>query len=854
MNVYYAYALLQAQSVFGTKEITMFEKIKRSFHTSLRSHLTVTVLALNVALFIIFDWLLIMLAEMSFDSDLLSRVDAASVSNAAYVNTYIEAKTNPFTLISGNEMLNSYLIENKTTSEARRSPEYSEISKLFSILKAADKDITNIWIASDFYNIVTLDGGSIMDEGKYDISSQEWYSLVISNLSNKDYIWFSSPMKDFVNPDSEAKIITAVMPVMENDNIIGYAGINLSADAVISKLSSMNFEKASCVIILDEAGRRLFPETDSFNDIFYFNQYPVSEALRLNINNECRTFTLPDSSIEHYSQCCSCKASNWRIISLFDGRLMSYNTREFFVNTAIIMLCFNVLVIMCLANRIKTELAELPSISRKLEAIKGGNYHTRINSKMTNELGKFCDTVDVLAAEMQAKIDKIENDAYTDALTGLPNRHKLYDYIEDYILAAKDSETRFAVLFIDIDNFKWINDTLGHSCGDEFLIHFSKRVNNIVSTFGRLARFSGDEFIALIELDDDINRVDRIIRTLQSEFEKPINMTDIYMDKIYATFSVGISVYPDDAPNADLLLRNADISKNKAKERGKNRVAYFNQSQHAKLVSKSIISQRLNGALNRGELFLNYQPIIATSDSEIYGFEVLVRWNSEDLGNIPPMDFIHIAEETGLIVDIGTWIFESACRFHKKLCDTYKQPWVISINVSPIQLKQPNFISLIRRALEITEVDPACIQVEITESNLIDFIGSTKNAVIEEMCSLGISLALDDFGTGYSSLNYLKNLPVKCLKIDKSFVDEIYRNSKDSVITNSIIDLVHDLGIKTVAEGVETEGQFASLNRMKCDLIQGFLMSKPLSETETIEFIENYRTLFRPRAEQSNKL
>ena len=831
----------------GTKEITMFEKIKRSFNTSLRTRLTVTVLVMNVALFILFDWLLFMLAEMTFDSDILSRVDNASQTNADYVNTYLEAKTNPFTLIEGNEKINGYLIENSSRGQALASKECQDIYALFAVLKDADKDVTNIWIASDFYNIITLDTGKVIDASKYNVTAQEWYSPIISSLSNKDYIWFSSPTKDFLNSESEEQIIVAVKPILENDNIIGYAGINLNANAVMSKLSSMKYEASSCVIILDDTGRRVFPAEDSFDDIFVFNQYPVSDALQLSIN-ESHTFRMSDSSTDHYSQCEKCNASNWRIISLFNGEKLSYNTHEFFFNTAIIMLCFNILVILCLANRIKTELSEMPAISRKLEAIKGGDYHTRINSKMTNELGKFCDTVDILAAEMQAKIDKIENDAYTDALTGLPNRHKLYDYLEDYILAARDSQSRFAVLFIDIDNFKWINDTLGHSCGDEFLIHFSKRVNSIVTTFGRLSRFSGDEFIALIELDDDINRIDRIIRTLQSEFEKPINMSDIYMDNIYATFSVGVSVYPDDASNADLLLRNADISKNKAKERGKNRVAYFNQAQHAKLVSKSIISQRLNGALNRGELFLNYQPIIATSDSEIYGFEVLVRWNSEDLGNIPPMDFIHIAEETGLIVDIGTWIFESACRFHKKLCDTYKKPWVISINVSPIQLKQPNFISLIRRALDITEIDPACIQVEITESTLIDFIGSTKNTVIEEMCSLGISLALDDFGTGYSSLNYLKNLPVKCLKIDKSFVDEIYRDSKDSVITNSIIDLVHDLGIKTVAEGVETEGQFASLNKMKCDLIQGFLMSKPLTESETVEFIENYQALFRPRA------
>ena len=398
-------------------------------------------------------------------------------------------------------------------------------------------------------------------------------------------------------------------------------------------------------------------------------------------------------------------------------------------------------------------------------------------------------------------------------------------------------------MFVDIDNFKWLNETLGHNFGDAVLCSFADIMKEQLPSELSIFRFSGDEFIILKEFDTDYSEVNAIIEKLHNCFNKPL---EILNDKIYIKFSIGISIYPNDDLTPDLLLRDAEMALHRAKENGKDRVAFYtNASRKNSLLSKAAIARSLNEALEKGELSLHYQPIISADTCDIHGFEVLLRWISPEFGVVSPTEFINVAEESGAIVQIGTWIFESACRTLTKINETLNPNVIMSINVSPVQLRRDDYIDHVKRVIEITHVDPKNIQLEITESTLIDFTDS-KSSVINEINELGIALALDDFGTGYSSLNYLKNFPIKCLKIDKSFIDEINNNQRDYAITDSIIDLVHNLGIKTVAEGIETVGQYKFLAKMKCDYIQGFLMSKPLEEADAIEFVEKYDALHKP--------
>ena len=538
-------------------------------------------------------------------------------------------------------------------------------------------------------------------------------------------------------------------------------------------------------------------------------------------------------------------SSGWVISVLFDGKVAIGDFTRLYTQQVIILACLFALETIATLNAIRHEAKDIPEISSSIAQISQGNYNFRINSTSENEIGLIARSVDELAQTLQDKNAVIDDYVNLDATTGLYNRYKMYEYIEDLAAVREDENDRFALIFIDIDNFKWITETLGHKQGDAFLREFGQRIKKIMP---RVFRFSGDEFIVVTELDtpDYEIRIKEIVNNIREQFRVPI---EILNNKLYAQFSAGISIYPDDDKNLDMLLRDADIAMQRAKEKSKGHTEYFNTSLHEKVQSKSAIAQKLNMAVENKELFLVFQPIVSVENGVLHGFEALVRWENPELGYVSPASFVEVAEETGIMEKIGTWVLENGCKALRQM-NAYNKDIIMSINVSAVQLKRSDFISKIMRTLSIFEINPANLQIELTETSFVDILEGENGKKLQQLADMGIALALDDFGTGYSSFSYLKDMPIKTLKVDKSFVDEIGSKQKDYQIASSIIGMVRELGIKTVVEGVESLEQYKILSDFKCDYIQGYLMSKPLREADAMEFVIEYDALHKP-SEQS---
>lgn len=441
--------------------------------------------------------------------------------------------------------------------------------------------------------------------------------------------------------------------------------------------------------------------------------------------------------------------------------------------------------------------------------------------------------------------DKIKHMAYHDPLTNLPNRMLFFDRLTNAINRSKRSKTKVAVLFFDMDNFKRINDTLGHSIGDELLVETGKRIISCMREYDTVARLSGDEFAVLLQNIERTEDMLSIVMRIQQKFSLPFFLTD---NTIELSTSIGIAMYPEDGSTPEELLKNADTAMYKAKEQGRNKYLFFHFTMKEDVIKKVKIEKLLKRAVKYREFVLYYQPQFIAKDLSLRGFEALIRWNSPELGFVSPKDFISIAEENGLIVEIGEWVIQEACYMLKRMKDKYAIDLKMSINLSLLQLRQKDFDQLVLSYVHYYKLDPKNIELEVTEGHFIDHYDIALN-VLNKLKKHGFGIALDDFGTGYSSLSYLKKLPINMLKIDQAFVKEIDTSKPEVDLTEPIISLVHKLGIETTAEGIETEEQMNYLIQSNCDYLQGYHLGRPVPKIEAEEIVK--KSLQKPPAYES---
>ncbi|MFC3150179.1 EAL domain-containing protein [Litoribrevibacter euphylliae] len=426
--------------------------------------------------------------------------------------------------------------------------------------------------------------------------------------------------------------------------------------------------------------------------------------------------------------------------------------------------------------------------------------------------------------------------AHHDALTGLPNRLLYNDRVTHAIMRAKRENHKVAVLLLDLDRFKVINDSLGHDIGDRFLKSIASRASLAIRESDTFARLGGDEFVVLLEGIHDTQDVVTVTQKLQTAISLPIQVEN---HNLHSSASIGIAMYPEDGKHVDELLRCADAAMYRVKDQGKNNFQFYTKEINHRAVELLVLENDMHKAIEEKEFLLHYQPQISLENNAIIGLESLVRWHHPEKGMISPGDFIPLAEESGMIMELGEWVLMESCRQAREWLDIGYDFGKIAVNLSAKQFHRSNIVAQVKEALKTYNLPPDNLELEITESIAIENIDITIET-LKELKALGIHLAIDDFGTGYSSLSYLKRFSIDKLKIDKSFVDDILTDDGGAAIATSTIALAHQMGLKVIAEGVETQDQCTFLKEHDCDEAQGYHISRPLSSKDAQKFFDSY--------------
>jgi len=470
--------------------------------------------------------------------------------------------------------------------------------------------------------------------------------------------------------------------------------------------------------------------------------------------------------------------------------------------------------------------------------------HCQHDGHCTHMLGTVQDITERIDAQRQ-----IHNLAYYDLVTGLPNRAQLSEQLRYTLKLARRNEAKFALLFLDLDHFKQVNDTLGHDAGDDLLKQVSRRLIGVIrdsdtvsmvdsddaDSQHTVARLGGDEFVVLlgqINRAEDAGRVaERIAQSVSLPYEIGTNTVSV-------TTTIGISVFPSDGVTPEVLMKNADVAMYHAKESGRNGYQFYSREIHEQALARFSLEVDLRTAIENEDLTVVYQPKLNMQTGELSGMEALVRWNHTEKGNVSPAEFIPLAEETRLILPLGRWVLRQACQQMQRWIDAGMAPISIAVNCSSVQFTQSDMIEDINQALAYSGLDPRLLEIELTEGLLLQDIEKGIK-ILRSMKSLGIQVAIDDFGTGFSSLSYLKRLPIDKLKIDQSFVKDLCVDPGDVAIVSAIITLSHNLSLTVVAEGVETQQQFDILRNFQCNEVQGYLIGHPMQVDDLEQWLRD---------------
>ena len=703
-------------------------------------------------------------------------------------------------------------------------------------------------------------GLTLYDKDRFAIAGTDMYNSDTDSSFNVTLSYIYATKKPAIGisgfSNSTIEIGYPILASDSNDPPLGYILSTLHLSYFDDCLDAIAFGDTGHAVLLDHNGEILYHPDESL-----MGTTVTSTKLRSIVADYNKGLVQSNGTFRLYYNGTN-QIFGYSILSELDWILLvkqdvsEISSMTYIILTILIFICGMILVfIILLANSLSKRYTKpIIELRDAMRTASNGDLTVQSNIKSKNELGELSKNFnkmlhiirtnyedlesmheELLANEEQLRsnYDHIEYLAYHDTLTNLPNKIAFLDYINAALISSPGSSISHAVYFIDLDNFKTVNDTLGHEYGDSLLLHTAK----ILTTLGErtmLARAGGDEFLVFKENISSRDEALDYASSIMNCFRYPI---EIDGEEIYISMSIGIAIYPDNGLSSNALIKSADIAMYKSKDTGKNKYTLFDSKMEEELSRNTTIVDILRGAIENRDIYLQYQPQYELATKSIIGFEALMRIQNDLLGFITPNEFIPVAEESGLIIELSAWLIREACNFNKKLIDYGLPPRYVSVNISSVQINRPGFIDFLSDILAETGLPPEYLVLEITESTLVSSIMDATE-LLYNLQRLGVRISLDDFGTGYSSLNYLTRMPINTLKIDKSFVDNITTNKKDARIAASIIALAHSLKIQVVAEGVETEEQLALLKEQKCDIIQGYIFSIPLHPEELEDLIK----------------
>ena len=657
-----------------------------------------------------------------------------------------------------------------------------------------------------------------------------------------------------INPDNTQLSFYASKPIIITNRGVdsltaapklrGFLSITVSADWLSNKISNINIGNSGFLFVTNSDGNIMFinskqkiisqnkniiQQLDSTTPAFGIKINEADNTInnqKLKLNNttgylwstsitgDLQLFAwLPDKEIKDASKQLGIKILLISIISIFAMSFLVFNLLNYLI------------------------VKPIRKLEKSTRAIGRGDLIGSIKINSNDEIGSLARSFNNMSEDLLRSTEQIKYLAYHDELTGLPNRTMFLEYVSQAIAQAKRHNHRLGILYLDLDNFKRVNDTLGHKAGDLLLKEVSDRIHTCLRDTdyaarkdGEMtdiaARIGGDEFLLLLHNIPDNFLPGKVATRIINSLSETIS---IYNNDFHIGVSIGITVYPEDSTTADDLIKHADIAMYHAKSVGKNNYQYFLASMNESMQKRMQLENKLRTAIFENKIQLNYQPQIDAISGDIYGVEALARWNDPEEGMIPPDVFIPIAEDSGLIIELGEFVLRQACQQARDWQSLNVNPITVSVNVSAIQFHKVDLPELISNVLTETGLDAQYLDIEITESVIMEDL-DRMSRILNQIRKLGCAISLDDFGTGYSSLNYLRQFPIDILKIDRSFVDEIDANDSDkSAIIIAIIAMSHALNLKVIAEGIETRLQFEKLIDWQCDYIQGFYLHRPLN-------------------------